>query len=363
MRGHERGARRVLGDRGQLGRREIERGGRRAIVLADVAAEVRRVIRVDRHDHALAQELGEVVLGEILDHAQLQVRQRTHRERNAIAHEALDERGVFVAAHAVIDAVHVQDVEGFRDVRGRAFLSRMRDQAQIHRVRLREHAGELRRRIAALAGVEPDADDVTAKRHRGVERRERRLLGEVAEEAQDQVRGHAVATMRVVHRVAQPRDHDLHRDAAIGVRLRIEEQLGVDDVVRVRACEVRHRERVEVAAIAEDGAARVIEIEERLEVVEVVGGADRLDRGVRQRHAVLAGEGEHHLGLERAFDMEVQLDLRKLLDQPRARGIEGLQRHRGGIQQIEPVDRPPGGVADGKLVAERPSATVLVQPK
>ena len=46
---------------------------------------------------------------------------------------------------------------------------------------------ELARRVAALAGVEADADELAAERQRRVERRERVLLGEVAQEAQDQV--------------------------------------------------------------------------------------------------------------------------------------------------------------------------------
>ena len=162
------------------------------------------------------------------------------------------------------------------------------------------------------------------ERQRRVERGERVLLGEVAQEAQDQVRADVVAPLRVVHRVAQAADDDLHRDAACGVRLRIEEQLGVHDAVGVRAGEVRHRERVEVAAVAQHVAARVIEVEERLEVVEVVRGAYRFDRRVGQRDAVLGREAEHHLGLERALDVKVQLDLGQAADQVFAGGI---QRH------------------------------------
>ena len=75
------------------------------------------------------------------------------------------------------------------------------------------------------------------------------------------------------------------------VGLRIEEQLGVDDVVGVRAREVRHRERVEVAAIAQHVAAGVVEVEERLQVVKRVRRAHRLDGRVRELDAVLARRG------------------------------------------------------------------------
>jgi hypothetical protein len=51
------------------------------------------------------------VLREILDHAQLEVRQRAHGERDPIAHEALDERRILVAAHAVIDALDLEEIQ------------------------------------------------------------------------------------------------------------------------------------------------------------------------------------------------------------------------------------------------------------
>ena len=144
----------------------------------------------------------------------------------------------------------------------------------------------------------------------------------MAQEAEDQLRRDAVARERIRHRVAEAADHDVEGDAARGVGLRIEEQLRVDDVVGVRAREVRHREGVEVAAVAQDGAAGVVEVEERLEVAEGVRGADRLHRRVGQGEAMLRREGEHQLGLERALDVQVELDLRQAADQALASGID-----------------------------------------
>ena len=50
----------------------------------------------------------------------------------------------------------------------------------------REDARELLGRMAALAAVEADADEAVAVRQRLLERGERRVLAEVAQEAQDQ---------------------------------------------------------------------------------------------------------------------------------------------------------------------------------
>src|SRR5690606_36012778 len=132
---------------------------------------------------------------------------------------------------AVIDARYEQEIEGLAYVVGRAFLAGVRDDAQPLLASLLEHALELARRVAALAGVEADADEFALERQRRLERRERVLLRQVAQEAQDEVRADVVAALRVAHRVVQAADHDLHRDAARGVSLRIEEQLGVHHAV------------------------------------------------------------------------------------------------------------------------------------
>ena len=108
-------------------------------------------------------------------------------------------------------------------------------------------------------------------------------------------------------------------DPARRVRLRVEEHLGVDDVLRAGLAEVRHREVVEVLLGAQHAHALVVDGEERGEVVEVVRRPHLLDRRVRQLEAVAGGELELQLGLERALDVQVQLGLRHPLDEARHR--------------------------------------------
>src|SRR5882672_4566339 len=99
------------------------------------------------------------------------------------------------------------------------------------------------------------------------------------------------------------------------MRLRIEEDLGVHDAVGAGALEVGLRHRVEVLLVAQHGRPGVVEIEERLQIVEGVGAPQRVDRRILQVDAMLAREGEHHLGLERALDVQVQLGLRDAADE------------------------------------------------
>ena len=111
-----------------------------------------------------------------LEHAQLHVRQRAHRQRHALAREPLHQRRVLDAAHAVVDALDLQHVERAADVCGRPLLAGVGDAVQAELAAAREHARELLRRMAALAAVEADADELVAVRQRLLERRERSRL-------------------------------------------------------------------------------------------------------------------------------------------------------------------------------------------
>src|SRR5262245_27268252 len=159
---HERGSDRVLCECDDLARCERERTCDRAIVVADVAAEVRGVVAVDRHRDALAQERREVVTLERRHDLEPQVRQRAHGQRDALAREPIDQRRILVAVDAEIDARDLEPIERLADVRRGAFLAGVRDRRDTERAHLREHPLELARRVAAFAGVEPDRDEVAA---------------------------------------------------------------------------------------------------------------------------------------------------------------------------------------------------------
>jgi hypothetical protein len=95
------------------------------------------------------------------------------------------------------------------------------------------------------------------------------------------------------------------------VGLRIEEHLGMPDALRGGPPEVGVGEVGEVLGPLEDGGQLVVQVEEGLQVLEVVGRAQVADGRVRQRHAVARGQFERQLRLEGAFDVQVQYGFRK----------------------------------------------------
>lgn len=75
--------------------------------------------------------------------------------------------------------------------------------------------------------------------------------------------------------IADSVDHSADRDAPRRVRLRIEEQLDVADVVPRGSIKVGDGEVPEVLAVAQDFARRVVEIQKVLQIAEIVGSLDR----------------------------------------------------------------------------------------
>ncbi len=124
-----------------------------------------------------------------------------------------------------------------------------------------------------------------------------------------------------------PADDVPDRDAAFGVRLGIEERLHVSDPVRVGSRQIREGEVAEVGPRPQHGAGRVVHVEERLQVRELDRRRPHFLRGgIRQPNVVSLGQFERELGLERAFEVNVELHLWQALDQREDLRGEGTRK-------------------------------------
>src|SRR3546814_2881483 len=87
------------------------------------------------------------MVGDVIDDAELEVRQRADGERHALGRETRDECGVFEAAVAMVDPVDLEQVERLMDIFGRALFAGVGDDLEAQFLRTGEDAFELRRRM------------------------------------------------------------------------------------------------------------------------------------------------------------------------------------------------------------------------
>ena len=180
---------------------------------------------------------------------------------------------------------------------------------------------------------------------------QRGLGGHVPQEAHDELDAQAELGLRVQPGPVQAADDGVEADPAAGVGLGIEEDLGVDDVLRAGGAEVGHGQVVEVLLAAQHRHALVVRGQERGQVPEGVPGAQLRGRGVRQGDAVARGEPELQLRLQGALEVQVQLRLGQPVDERRdlvghsAGGLGRLPPHAARGQR--PVDQRADHHADG----------------
>lgn len=278
-------------------------------VLGDVAAEVGRVIGVDRDLHPALEHLQDVVLGHVVEHAELGVGQRAHSQRDLLVDDPLHQPLVFEGTYTVVDALDLQQVQGFPDVLRRAFFTGVGDGQEAFAARAVEYPLELARRVAHFRTVQAHGDECIAKRQRLVEGLLRLFFAQVAQETEDQAAGDAQLLLAIFECAGDAVEHHFERHATVGVGLRVEEGFGVDHVLFFAAQQVGPGQVVEVLGGAQHVGALVVQVEEFLQVVEGVGLAQGLDVAPGQGDLVAFGQGEQQFRFQGTFQVQVQLGL------------------------------------------------------
>ncbi len=116
-----------------------------------------------------------------------------------------------------------------------------------------------------------------------------------------------MVALAVGQRGGQPAEHGGQRHPVPQVGLRVEEDLGPADPGRRGPGQVRAGQVVEVLLLLEDPQVRVVQVQEGLQAVELVPGPQFGHVRGGQRDVVARRQADQELGLERAFDVQVQL--------------------------------------------------------
>ena len=255
-------------------------------VVVDITTKVSRVVRIDGGRQPRVQQFAQIMAGQVGKHAKLQIRQRAYRQCNAVFGEAAHQQGILARLHAVVNSLHLQHIKRRPDIRGGAFFTGMRDQAKAEFAATRKHAREFLGRVAHLARIQPDADDFVAVRHGLLQRFKRFFLAQVAKKTQNQRCADAQLGLGIDAGAVQAVDDCRHDHAARRVGLRVEKNLGVDDVVNGGLAQIGQRHVVEVLAGNQHARPGVVDIQKALQIGKRIGPAQRFNIGIGQGDAV-----------------------------------------------------------------------------
>ncbi len=99
-------------------------------ILQQIAAEVRRVVGIDRDAHSALQQALEVMALDAVEYLQFDIGERADRQRHALPHQTIEQLRVLFAAYPMVDAADFQDIECLVDVLRRALFAGVRDGEQ-----------------------------------------------------------------------------------------------------------------------------------------------------------------------------------------------------------------------------------------
>ena len=133
-----------------------------------------------------------------------------------------------------------------------------------------------------LGRVEADSPDQVPEWERLLERCHRGVRAQMAQETQNEAPGDAPPALPIFKCTADAGDHRIERNTPVGVRLRIKEDFGVGDALGGGPPEIGGCQLVEVPLGDEHRASGVVDVEERLKVVEDVSAPDGFDVCVGQ---------------------------------------------------------------------------------
>src|SRR5881392_3678159 len=138
---------------------------------------------------------------------------------------------------------------------------------------------------------------------------------EISQKTQDQFRGNSQFSLAIRESVMDSFDHRANRNTARSMRLWIEKDFGMPDVLFFGLSEISPRDVEEITIMTKHAAPLVINVEEGLQIGKCIGFPDFVRRIKREMDPVPQRQLKHQLRLERALNMQVQLGLGHAFDE------------------------------------------------
>ena len=197
----------------------------------------------------------------------------------------------------------MQQIKCFMHVIGRTFFAGMGHGQKAVFPRFGKHARKFGRRIAHFAGIQPHADNMLAERQCLRQRGKGFLFRQMAQETHNQRGAHAPFLLCRVAGTPNTAYHRVKRHAARRVGLRVEEDFAVHHIVFAAFLQIGIRQIEKILLVPQHRRACIINIQKRLQVVKLVGGAHFFHALIRNGNVIALRDLKHQFGLESAFNM------------------------------------------------------------
>ena len=152
--------------------------------------------------------------------------------------------------------------------------------------------------MTAFTGVQTHTDEFISERESLLEGFKGFVLGQMAQETQNQRRADAQLGLRIHTGAVQTGDDGAHGHLASSVGLWVEKDLGMNHVVCLGTLKVSPCHVIKILWLLQHAGTRVIDIQKALQVGEGVSGSQLVHALVTQSHIVALGQSKNQFGLQ-----------------------------------------------------------------
>ena len=293
------------------------------------------------------------MLGEARGHAEGDVAAGAHFKGDPSAADQGDELGVFEAAHTVADAVGGEELDGRAHARRPVLLAGVGQRAQPLGLGPAKAQGQgLDGPLGSLGATDAETDDALVAGAQGQLEGRQGLAGQAADDVEHPRELHSVALPCQSPALAEAGEQRVGIDPALDVGHGREGHLGIADPLGGESLGDVDDGLAEVLGLLEAARQRDVELDELAEVRKAIALAQsgHASLAAGQLDAAARSQAQGELWAEAALEMDVELGLGELADQPVEAGVEGPEARIGRSHRWSFAQLPGGGaVVVGRL--------------
>ncbi len=142
-----------------------------------------------------------------------------------------------------------------------------------------------------------------------------RLGAEMPKKTENQVGSDTPLLFCILKSAVDASMNRLKGDTSLSMGLGVEENFSMADILGGAAFQVGPGKVVEILLSLQHSRPRIVEIQRRLQVLELIGGSHRIYRGIGKGNIVTLSQREHQFRLKRSLNVNMQFSFGNIADE------------------------------------------------